>query len=208
MRYDDWYCFVGDDTEKVYSSKTNTYIPADSPAVVAAKGPYCPGKIANEAELWDVLRTEIALPPWLFDGTTFSQTGVGVYNKAQLHAYNADARWRKEQGGTTVNLLSGEMPIKTDDRAQAKITGVFAAQQANPKAMTPWHAADGLIYQLDDASITNMNYTLLTHINGCFAVSANVIAGIEAGAIKSIDQIDAMYAAPLSPELQNWIKPS
>ncbi|MET4017712.1 hypothetical protein BSZ19_21905 [Bradyrhizobium japonicum] len=120
-----------------------------------------------------------------------------------LQGYTAYKRWRKEQAGIT---LSSGMPIKTDDRSQAKITGVYNAQLANPAVTTPWHAADGLTYDLDAAAMAAMNTELLTHINNCFAVSDDVLAQIEAGTITTHAQIDATFDAPMTQARKDWLK--
>ena len=120
-----------------------------------------------------------------------------------LQSYTVYKRWRKEQAGIT---LSSGMPIKTDDRAQAKITGVYNAQQVNPAAVTPWHAADGAIYNLDAAAMEAMNLELLAHINDCFSISDDCIAQIEAGTITTHAQIDAAFDAPMTQARKDWLK--
>ena len=53
------------------------------------------------------------------------QEVLDPYNKfANLKYYTAFKRWQKEQGGIT---LESGMPIKTDDRSQAKISGAYFA---------------------------------------------------------------------------------
>lgn len=120
-----------------------------------------------------------------------------------LQGYTAFKRWQKEQGGIT--LASG-IPIKTDDRSQAKITGAYSAAVELPTVVTPWAAADGSVYPLDGAQIVAMNNELLTHINNCFAVSADVITGIEDGTITTHEQIDAAFDAPMTAARRDWLK--
>jgi hypothetical protein len=200
----DNYWVIGGSTTEVYSSKTNTLVPVDDQTYVdwtAAYGAATP--IASEAELADVLKAYNLLPAWLFNAASFIQPTPTTYSKEQLAAYSPDKRWRKEQGGIT---LSSGMPVKTDDRAQAKITGVFVAAQQAPTVITPWHAADGTVQQLDGNQLVAMNNDLLTHINNCFSVSADVLAQIEAGTITSLEQIDAAFDAPMTQERRDWLK--
>ena len=120
-----------------------------------------------------------------------------------LYYYTLNKRWRTEQGGIT--LASG-MPIKTDDRAQAKITGVYIATKEQPAVVTPWQAADGTVWELDAAAMHELHVALLTHINNCFAVSADVLAEIEAGSVTTREQVDAAFDAPMSRARKDWLK--
>jgi hypothetical protein len=121
-----------------------------------------------------------------------------------LQGYTAFKRWQKEQGGI---MLASGMPITTDDRSQAKITGAYSAAVELPTVVTPWAAADGNVYPLDGAAIVAMNNELLTHINNCFAISGDVIAQIEAGTITTHEQIDAAFNAPMTAARKDWLKP-
>jgi hypothetical protein len=132
------------------------------------------------------------------------QTVLQPYNIfVTLQGYTAYKRWLKEQGGI---VLSFGMPIETDDRAQAKITGVYSAQQINPAVLTAWHAADGTVHQLDAAQMEAMHIELLTHINDCFAISADMMAGIADGTITTHEQIDAAFDAPITKARKDWLK--
>jgi hypothetical protein len=75
-----------------------------------------------------------------------------------------------------------------------------------PTVVTPWAAADGNVYPLDGAQIVAMNNELLTHINNCFAVFADVLAQIEAGTITTHEQIDAAFDAPMTQARKDWLK--
>jgi len=180
----DWYWIVAGDEANVWSSARHMLVPADDAAYLAwLEQGYSPSPIASMGELYDVLALQF--PP------------------GSLTTYTASKRWQKEQGGIT---LSFGMPIKTDDRAQAKITGVYAAQRVNPAVSTPWHAADGTVHDLTAAQMDAMNNELLTHINNCFSISADVLAGIEDGSITTLEQIDAAFAAPITQARMDWLK--
>lgn len=127
------------------------------------------------------------------------------HNKfVSLATYTADVRWRKEQGGIT---LSSGMPIKTDDRAQAKINGTRIVAQGNASLTTQWHAADGTYYPMTSAQLLTMSDELQTHINNCFDISSQTLAGIADGSITTRQQIDAAFNAPMTQARKDWLKP-
>ncbi|SIO49905.1 protein of unknown function [Bradyrhizobium erythrophlei] len=187
----DHYWIVGGATDQVYSSKTNTYVPLDDPAYVQflADGKY-PSPIAVEADIWPC-QADIK-PAWLFNGTSFAQPAVGAWTKTQLHAYQVMSRYDAEQGGM---VLTSGMPILTNDRSQAKISGARQAAEKDSAFTTQWHAADGTFYSLASADVIAMSDELQTHIDNCFSTSATVAADIEAGTTTTTDQIDAAFAA-------------
>jgi Domain of unknown function (DUF4376) len=120
------------------------------------------------------------------------QDVVGPYGQfVNLQYYTAFKRWQKEQGGLT--LTSG-MPILTDDRSQAKINGARLFATNNSTFTTQWHAADGNFYPLAAADVISMSDQLQTHIDNCFAISSQTMAGIADGSITTRDQIDAAFA--------------
>lgn len=116
--------------------------------------------------------------------------------------YTADKRWRKEQGGITA---TAGFPIKTDDRSQAKITGLYTASQEVPAVVTPFSDADNAVRQLDAAAMHQLHVDLLTHINNCFSVSAAMLAGIADGSITTREQVDAAFDAPMTQARKDWM---
>jgi hypothetical protein len=189
MNIADHYWSIAGSTTQVYQSKSNTMVASGDANYVAwqtANGQATP--IVNEVELADAVRSNGSrLPSWLFNAASFIQPALSTYSKDQLKAYASDARWRKEQGGIT--LTSG-MPIKTDDRSQAKINGIRLVTQAS----TQWHAADGSFWSLDDAAVTAMSDELQAHINNCFTISSGVFTDIDAGTTTTLAQIDTAFA--------------
>jgi uncharacterized protein DUF4376 len=177
------YWIVGDDAANVWSSAAAASVPIADPNYVEWQAGNHPSQIASMEELEAV----------------FAQH----YPPGSLKTYAAFRRWQKEQAGIT--LASG-MPIETDDRAQAKISGAYFAAQEVPTVVTPWHAADGVVYPLDSAAIIAMNNELLTHINNCFSISADVLAGIADGTITTREQIDAAFDAPITQARKDWLK--
>jgi Domain of unknown function (DUF4376) len=183
---EDWYWTVGDDQANVWSSARAISVPASDAAYAQWKtdtGSASATTIASQEELYAMFAVR--------------------YPRGALTTYAWDCRWRKEQAGIT---LSSGMPIKSDDRAQAKITGAYTAALVKPDMVTQWQAADGTVHDLDAAQITQMNYDLLTHINNCFAISSDVLAQIEAGTITALTQIDAAFNAPMAKKNQDWLR--
>ena len=196
------YWIVGGSTTDVYSNKTNAMVPQTDQTYVDWSMLNAPSPIASEAELADVLKPYGFIPAWLFNAPSFIQPTPTTYSNDQLKAYTADARWRREQGGIT---LSSGMPIETDDRAQAKISGAMLAAKYPPASTkappggggiaftTKWHAADGTIWPLDTPMIVAMSDALQLHIDGCFEAASGTIDAIEAGTITTLEQIDAAF---------------
>jgi hypothetical protein len=125
------------------------------------------------------------------------------YPPGTLKSYALFCRWQKEQGGITTSF---GMPIETDDRAQAKISGAMLAAKypptplkappggSGPAFTTKWHAADGTIWPLDTPMIVAMSGELQLHVDECFEASAAVATGLEDGTITTREQIDQAFA--------------
>ncbi|UPT99200.1 DUF4376 domain-containing protein [Bradyrhizobium barranii subsp. apii] len=179
----DWYWFIAEDRDNVWSSLQAASVP-----------------IADEGYAAFVAGGNTAAPIEFAD---LRQMFAEQYPGGMLDTYTASRRWQKEQSGIT---LSFGMPIKTDDRAQAKISGAYLAAQLSAAVTTPWHAADGTVHDLTADQLDAMNIELLTHINDCFSVSADVLAQIAAGTITTREQIDEAFAAPITQARKDWLK--
>lgn len=167
----DWYWIIGDDEAYVWSSKRAAAVPVNDPAYVAWSAVNGASRIPSMAELEAVMAAQ--------------------YPPGMLTTYTRFKRWEKEVGGITTSL---GFPIKTDDRAQAKINGARIAASANKVQSTIWHAADGTLHTVDDAAIQKISDELQLHIDNCFNISANVLQQIAAGTITTREQIDAAFA--------------
>lgn len=188
--FKNWYWIVSS-TERVYSSASNTYVLPTDAAYTAweAEGNRV-NTILSEAELWDVVRVPLALPSWLFNGTTFVQPASGTYTQAQLADYAASVRYDKETGGTTV---SGT-PIPTDRTTQSLLTGAYSYVQATPSATVQWKLADGTFVNLTAAQITEIAVDVAGWVQQCFAKEAAAVASINAGTITTLAAVDAALA--------------
>lgn len=107
-----------------------------------------------------------------------------------LPAYAARKRWEKEVGGININGLI----VATDDRSKTMISGARVAAQNDPQFSTQWKAADGTFTTINAAAAIAISDAMLAHVSHCFAIEARVLAGIEAGTISTVEQIDAAFA--------------
>jgi hypothetical protein len=127
------------------------------------------------------------------------QAVLDAYGKfASLNSYNLNARWLKEQGGMTVTGLSvGSVPIKTDDRSQAKINGVRIAiidGKLSGSTTTSYFAADRNFYVMSLADMQKMSDQLQSFIASTFTVSQTTTNGIAGGTITTRAQVDQAYS--------------
>lgn len=106
-----------------------------------------------------------------------------------LGDYAADARWRSEVAGVTVNGVT----IATDDRSKVMLIGARVAAATDPNFTTPWVAADGATHQLTAAEVVAISDAVLAHVATCFATFNSVTAGIAAGEITTTAEIDAAF---------------
>lgn len=107
----------------------------------------------------------------------------------QLLAYAANKRWEVETGGIT---LSG-VPVATDDRSKIMIMGARVAAQANPDWTTVWHGSDGGTYPLNAAAMVAISDAVEAHVNATFATFAALKADVDAGLIKTLEQVDQAW---------------
>lgn len=110
---------------------------------------------------------------------------------ADLVAYAADARWRREVGGIVVDGLR----IATDDRSKLLIAGARIQAEADPAWSTVWTAADGSRHPVSSAQVIAISAAVLDHVDACFRRQGDVLAAITAGTITTKAEIDAAFAA-------------
>ena len=133
----------------------------------------------------------------LFDHfPTLEERGIVVDPRTDLVAYAADARWRREVAGTTVDL-GGDLvvPVATDDRSKIMIMGAASAAAADEEYTTPWKTVTGAFVTLTAAQLQTVAAKVAVHVRTCFAVERSVVTSIyaEAHAVVSKDQIDAAF---------------
>lgn len=106
-----------------------------------------------------------------------------------LQEYAAAKRWEKEVGGIEINGLT----VATEDRSKTMISGARVAAMANPHFTTAWKGSGGEFVPLDANAVIAISDAVLAHVSNCFAAEAQVLASIEAGAITTVEQIDAAF---------------
>ncbi|WP_316172154.1 MULTISPECIES: DUF4376 domain-containing protein [unclassified Bradyrhizobium] len=192
FRFDpaNWYWKVGS-TEGVYSSATNTYVAESDTAYqnwLSEVSGRMPSKLDSEAEVWGYVRA--FRDEWLFNGTTFAQPTPTSYTKAQLKAYSAATRYRKETGGMTINGVA----LDTSRESQGMINGAYNMAVKDATFTTQWKCADGAFTALNAAQIEATAVAIAQHVQACFAAEADVASQIDSGAIISLPLIDQAYA--------------
>ena len=125
------------------------------------------------------------------DGTLTTPPALESGEEVDLVAYAAQKRWEREVGGIELNGLT----VATDDRSKTMISGARVAAMANPDFTTSWKGAGGEFVPLDANAVIAISDAVLAHVSNCFAIEAQVLADIEAGAITTVEQIDAAFAA-------------
>lgn len=171
----DWYWLVAGDETRVWSSGRGTYVPADDLDYAAwREAGRAATRIATEQDLTDVL-------------AVYGMRGPHV----DLVAYAADARWRRETGGITIDGLH----IATDDRSKLLIAGARIQAEADPAWSTVWTAADGTRHPVTAAHVIAISAAVLAHVDAGFRIYDQVLAGIASGTITTPAEIDAAFAA-------------
>lgn len=120
---------------------------------------------------------------WTWDGDYFAPP---VLASVDLVAYVAAKRYNVEAGGITVSGTS----IRTDRESQSKITGAYVYTQANPDKTVMFKAVNGFV-ELDKNAVAVIANAVGAHVQACFAVEAELVAGIAAQTLTTTDQIDS-----------------
>lgn len=108
------------------------------------------------------------------------------YTKLALTAYVAAARFAKETAGVRV----GTATVNTDRRSQAQLTSAYVWGQANPTGTMQWKLPNGSFVALSGTNIVSMATAVAAYVQGCFAIEALLVTGINAGSITTTAQID------------------
>jgi hypothetical protein len=186
------YWIIAGSTTEVYSSATNTLVPVADPAYSDWAATNIASPIASEAELADAARANGSqLPAWLFNAASFIQPAPGTYDKPQLAAYAADARFRKASGGVTI----GGKPYLSDPVSRNTVASAHDYAVANPGHITDWKLADGTFIQLTEAQLAHVLQQMATFVQACFTCESNTVTGINGGSIADLAAIDAAFAA-------------
>ncbi|CAL8972927.1 hypothetical protein RHODGE_RHODGE_01042 [Rhodoplanes serenus] len=172
----DHYWIVAGDETRVWSSARGDYVPTnDAPYTAWREAGGVATRISTEQDLTDVL-------------ALYGLRGPHV----DLAAYAADARWRRETGGTTWR----GWPIHTDATSQTKYLAELQAISLGVRDDGDgWKFADGAFRAVSNADFSALATAARAHVRACFAAEAAVLAGIAAGTITTPAEIDAAFAA-------------
>lgn len=189
-----WYWFIGADQTQVYSSASNTYVPAATDAgYLAWSANNYTVTIEDEPTLWVSYMSSV-LPAWLYDGTTFSQPAAGAYTKPQLTGYSANARYNHASGGVIITSLS---PVSFLSDPVSRNTMASALDYANAHTGTTvhWKMSDGTFITLNQTQLTTLVNDVAGFVQSCFTCESNTATSINAGSITTLAAIDSAYAA-------------
>jgi len=104
-------------------------------------------------------------------------------------------RWQRETGGIVV----GGVPIRTDEKSQAKLNGAVSLFGLDP-AMTEissWEAVPGVFVSLSKAQIDGIAVAVGAHVQACFNRSRVLSEAVAAAADKAaLDAIDITAGWP------------
>lgn len=110
--------------------------------------------------------------------------------KADLLAYAASMRFRRETGGIVV---AGQ-PVATDRESQALISGAYALVQAQPDTTIRFKTPSGFV-TLGSTQMAAIAVAVAQHVQACFALEADIAGDIEAGEVTTLAAIDAAFSA-------------
>lgn len=138
---------------------------------------------------------------WLEDQTkilgedlTIKPAPAPVVTSDYLLAYAAAKRYALETSGITVDGVS----VMTDRQSQSLITGAYNYLQANPDLTVKFKGSAGFV-QLTAAQMVAIANAVGAHVQASFAAEEAVAAGICAGDITQIAEVDAAFAS--APQL-------
>ena len=192
----DHYWIIAGSATEVYSSATNTLVPVTDSNYTDWSTSNTASNIVSEAELAEVLRAHGSpLPAWLYTASdTFIQPTPTTYRHGQLAAYAAYVRYNLASGGVTISSLSA-VPFLTDPTSRNTVNSAYQYAQANPAHITDWKMSDGGFIQLSNTQMATANNDMTVFVQSCFTCEGNTVGSINSGAITTLAQIDAAFAA-------------
>lgn len=130
------------------------------------------------------------------DQVSIVQTAVDIDLtdlKAQMQAQVRELRWQHETGG----IMVGEVPIRTDEKSQAKIAGAVSLFDNDPTLLSvAWEAQPGLFATLDEATVRAVGVAVGRHIQACFARSKELCEAIAAADREALLALDLTEGWP------------
>jgi Domain of unknown function (DUF4376) len=185
-----WFWQVTDHANQIYSSARNIYVAESDADYTAWKGKgNVVAPVPSEAELWPVLRhyaPAAQFPDWLFNGVTFVQPAFNNLTAAQVKAYAADVRWKKETGG----IVFRTNPYDSNREAQTQIASAAAAARINPAFTANWKLSNGTFLVLNATAMNDLYNALQTFVQKCFTTEQQTISN---ASITTTTQVDAAF---------------
>jgi Domain of unknown function (DUF4376) len=167
----DWYWFVGDDTDNVWSSARAAFVPI------------------SDAEYggWAETHTTPVVPDMAAVETTLRQ----IFPAGTPKTYAADCRYRKTSGGIVINSLS-PATFTTDTISRNAMDNASAYTQTG--GTVDWKMSDGTFVTLDQTQLTLLTNTVFGFVQECFTTESGLVAGIDDGSVTTLQQIDDAFA--------------
>lgn len=172
-----WYWFIGADTNNVWSSARATLVPTSDQAYTDWTNA-SPGNLARSvatmADVENILR--------------------GTYPPGTPKTYAADVRYRKASGGVIIQSLSPALFL-TDAVSRNTMGSALSYAKDNPGATMHWKMSDGTFITVVEADLLKMVNTTAGFVQSCFTCEGDMVAGIDGSTITTLAQIDAAFAA-------------
>jgi hypothetical protein len=196
INVNDNYWVVGGSTTEVYQSKTNIMVPMNDAGYTGAKKAATP--IASVEELSDVLRANGSqLPEWLLaTQPTFIQPSPGAYTNEQLASYSASARYDHATAGIIVASLNATVPFLTDPVSRNTVNSAWDYMNSKGTTNTvQWKMSNGSFVTLTTTQMNTLMSSISLFVQACFDCESSTLSSIASGAVTTLAQIDAAYAA-------------
>lgn len=111
----------------------------------------------------------------------FSQIVTAEVKAAQaLEAEKARIKARRDQAIAS-GITVGGLPMPTDDKAQARITGAALQALVDDTVTVQWKLPDGSFVALTAEQILGIAQAVRAHVQACFDREAEILAALEAG---------------------------
>lgn len=121
---------------------------------------------------------------WVYDGKKFAAPVAAPPTKEELKTALAIARLEVETGGINANGVS----VSTDRNSQAMITGAYSYASMSSDYPIKFKSANGWV-DLSREEVVAVALAVAVHVQACFASEAAASAAIDAGTIKTYEDI-------------------
>lgn len=148
-----------------------------------------PAPVAGK--IWDLDGAELADGAWRLKWVQRPATPEELdAERNGLLALAANLRWQKEVGGVSISGVA----IATDDRTKVMVAGARVMAENDPSFVTQWKTSGNVFVPLDAPTIIAISNAIGAHVAACFALEAQVIAGILSGDIDGAAGVAVAFA--------------